>query len=80
MGDSQARVRPRPPPHKGCGTAVFEACIDWAESHGARRIYILTNSALKAAIHIYETHGFERIYLDDYGGYARGNYALEEYV
>ena len=65
-------------PHKGCGTAVFEACVGWAEAHGARRIYILTNSALKAAIHIYESHGFERIYLDDYGGYERGDYALEK--
>ena len=51
-----------------------------AEAHGARRIYILTNSSLEAAIHIYESHGFERIYPDDFGGYARGNYALEKII
>lgn len=65
-------------PHKGCGKAVFEACVRWAEDHGARRIYILTNSSLKAAIHIYESHGFVRIQTDDFGGYARGDYALEK--
>lgn len=67
-------------PHKGCGTAVFEACVEWAESHGASRIFILTNSSLSAAIHIYESHGFERIHLDDYGGYERGDYALEKII
>ncbi|MEE8722921.1 MAG: GNAT family N-acetyltransferase [Eggerthellaceae bacterium] len=64
-------------PHKGCGTAVFEACVAWAHGHGAKRVYILTNSELSAAIHIYESHGFTRIYPEDFGGYARGNYALE---
>lgn len=67
-------------PHKGCGKAVFEACVKWAEDHGARRIYILTNSSLSAAIHIYESHGFKRIFPNDFGGYARGDYALEKYV
>lgn len=66
--------------HAGCGKAVFEACVSWAEEHGARRIFILTNSSLKAAIHIYETHGFDRIDTDDFGGYERGDYALEKLV
>ncbi|MCC6109796.1 MAG: GNAT family N-acetyltransferase [Denitrobacterium sp.] len=65
-------------PHKGCGTAVFEACVNWARDHGAKRIFILTNSTLSAAIHIYESHGFTRIYPKDFGGYARGDYALEK--
>ena len=67
-------------PHKGHGKAVFEACVDWAEQHGAKRIYMLTNSSLSTAIHIYESHGFQRVFLEDYGGYARGDYALEKYV
>lgn len=67
-------------PHKGCGKAVFEACVGWAETHGARRIYILTNSILKAAIHIYESHGFRRIYPEEFGGYERGDYALEKII
>lgn len=41
---------------------------------------MLTNSSLSTAIHIYESHGFQRVFLEDYGGYARGDYALEKYV
>lgn len=66
--------------HSGCGTAVFEASVAWAEQHGARRIFILTNSALKPATHIYESHGFRRIQTDDFEGYSRGDYALEKVV
>ena len=66
--------------HSGCGTVVFEASVAWAEQHGARRIFILTNSALKPAIHIYESHGFRRIQTDDFEGYSRGDYALEKVV
>ena len=45
-----------------------------------RCLYMLTNSSLSTAIHIYESHGFQRVFLEDYGGYARGDYALEKYV
>lgn len=65
--------------HHGYGKAVFEACVAWAKEHGAHRIYILTNSSLASAIHIYESHGFKRYYPESggFGGYARGDYALE---
>jgi GNAT superfamily N-acetyltransferase len=68
--------------HHGCGKAVFEACVEWARSHGARRIYILTKHTLDAAIHIYESHGFKRYHPEgeDYGGYDRGDYALEMFL
>jgi GNAT superfamily N-acetyltransferase len=58
---------------------VFEACENWATEHGARRIYILTNSMLHAAIHIYESHGFVQYDHEDFG-YERGDYALEKYI
>lgn len=67
-------------PRRGYGKAVFEESVKWAEAHGANRIYILTNSSLSAAIHIYESHGFKRILTDDFGGFARGDYALEKMV
>lgn len=38
------------------------------------------NSSLSAAIRIYDSHGFKRIFPEDFGGYARGDYALEKYV
>lgn len=66
-------------PHKGAGSAVFEACMNWAIQHGAKRLFILSNSSLKAAVHIYEKYGFREIKLDDYE-YERGDIAFEYMV
>lgn len=63
-------------PHKGAGSAVFEASMKWAMDHGAERLFIVTNTKLKPALHIYEKYGFKEIQLADYG-YTRGNIALE---
>ncbi|MBQ1376247.1 MAG: GNAT family N-acetyltransferase [Clostridia bacterium] len=64
-------------PHKGCGRAVFEASVNWAASHGAKRLFIISNSRLKPALRIYEEFGFKEIKLDDYG-YDRGDIAFEK--
>lgn len=66
-------------PHKGCGSSVFKASVQWAIDHGAKRLFILSNSRLKAAIHIYEKFGFNEIKLDDYE-YVRGDIAFERIV
>lgn len=63
-------------PHKGAGSAVFEAAMNWAVSHGAEKLFILSNSKLKAALHIYEKYGFYEIKLDNYE-YTRGDIAFE---
>lgn len=63
-------------PHKGAGSAVFGAAMDWAVSHGAKRLFILSNSKLKPALHIYEKFGFKEIKLADYE-YERGDIAFE---
>lgn len=65
--------------HKGCGSAVFESAMQWAVEHGASRLFILSNSRLKPAIHIYEKFGFKEIKLDDYE-YVRGDIAFEKIV
>ena len=65
--------------HKGCGSAVFNAAMQWAADHGAKRLFILSNSKLKPAIHIYEKYGFKEIKLDDYE-YARGDIAFERLI
>lgn len=59
--------------------AVFEAAMQWAIEHGAKRLFILSNSKLKPALHIYEKYGFKEIKLNDYG-YARGNIAFEQMI
>ncbi|MCD8049622.1 MAG: GNAT family N-acetyltransferase [Clostridia bacterium] len=63
-------------PHKGAGSAVFEAAMKWALEHGAERLFIVSNSRLKIALHIYEKYGFKEIKLKDYG-YVRGDIAFE---
>lgn len=63
-------------PHKGAGSLVFKAAMEWAQEHGAKRLFILSNSRLKPALHIYKKHGFKEIKLDDYG-YERADIAFE---
>lgn len=65
-------------PHPGAGTAVFEAAMNYAVEHGAKRIFLLSNSKLKPALHIYEKYGFREIKLNDYE-YIRGDIAFEYY-
>lgn len=62
-------------PHKGAGTAVFQASMEWAFAHGAEKLFIVSNSKLKPALHIYEKYGFEEIKLEKYD-YIRGDIAL----
>lgn len=62
--------------HKGAGSAVFEAAMQWALNHGAERLFILSNSKLKPALHIYEKYGFKEIKLENYE-YVRGDIAFE---
>jgi N-acetylglutamate synthase-like GNAT family acetyltransferase len=63
-------------PHRGAGSAVFEAAMNWANIHGAKKLFIISNSKLKAALHIYEKFGFYEIKLNDYE-YVRGDIAFE---
>lgn len=66
-------------PHKGAGSAVFEAAMNWALNHDAQKLFILSNSSLKPALHIYEKYGFHEIKLNDYE-YVRGDIAFEYIV
>lgn len=62
--------------HPGAGSAVFCSAMEWALNHGAIRLFILSNSKLKPALHIYKKYGFKEIKLDNYE-YARGDIAFE---
>ena len=48
----------------------------WALEHGAKRLFILSNSRLKPALHIYRKYGFKEIKLENYE-YVRGDIAFE---
>ena len=46
---------------KGVGSAVLEACQAYAREHGARRLMIVTNTVLTAAVHLYRKHGLREV-------------------
>ena len=66
-------------PHKGAGSAVFQAAMQYAIAHGAGRLFMISNSRLKPALHIYEKYGFQEVKLNDYE-YERGDIAFEYVV
>jgi ribosomal protein S18 acetylase RimI-like enzyme len=66
-------------PHKGCGSAVFQAAADYAIEKGAKKLFLISNSKLKPALHIYEKYGFHEVKLDNYE-YARGDIAFERNI
>ena len=59
--------------------SLEKAAMEWAIHHGAGRLFILSNSKLKTALHIYEKYGFHEIKLEDYE-YIRGDIAFEYIV
>ncbi len=64
---------------KGTGSRIFEKCMEYAVANNAKRLFILSSSTLKPALHIYQKYGFKEIKLDDYK-YTRGDIAFEYIV
>ncbi len=62
---------------RGAGSAVFKACMDYAIERGAKKLVLVSNSALKTALHIYEKLGFRQVPVDRAGGYARADVQCE---
>lgn len=48
----------------GAGSAVFKACMDYAITHGAKKLTLISNHILKPALHIYEKFGFQQVQVD----------------
>jgi N-acetylglutamate synthase-like GNAT family acetyltransferase len=46
---------------KGAGRKVLQRCVEAGREMGARRLYLVTNHALGAAIHLYESVGFSPV-------------------
>ncbi|MBQ9301509.1 GNAT family N-acetyltransferase [Butyrivibrio sp.] len=65
--------------HSGSGSMVFEAAMNWAINHGAGRLFLISNSKLSPALHIYEKYGFTEVKLADYE-YERGDIAFEKVI
>lgn len=62
----------------GAGSAVFNACMNYAIKNGAKKISIISNRILKPALHIYEKFGFKEIPLNKkYWGFDRADIEFE---
>lgn len=49
---------------KGAGKAVFRACMDYAENHGAEKVILVSNHVLTKALRMYEKYGFRSVPLE----------------
>lgn len=61
---------------KGAGSAVLKACINYATAHNAKKLMIVTNTILSAAMHLYTKFGFQEVPIDNME-YERVNIQLE---
>ena len=61
---------------KGAGSAVLKSCMDYAKKHGAKKLMIVSNTILSAAMHLYAKAGFKEVPIDN-REYERVNIQLE---
>lgn len=61
---------------KGAGSAVLKACMDFAKEHGAKKLLIVSNTVLSAAMSLYAKVGFKEVPIDNME-YERVNIQLE---
>lgn len=65
----------------GAGNAVFCACMDYAVSHGANRLVLISCTGLKAAIHLYKKNGFSEVpYRKDYWKSEKADIEMEKII
>lgn len=62
---------------RGAGAAVLKACMNYAKNRGAKKLLIVTNTILSAAMHLYEKVGFREVPIDEMG-YERVDIQLEK--
>jgi GNAT superfamily N-acetyltransferase len=62
---------------RGHGDRLVRAAIDFARGAGARRLLLVSNTRLGAALTLYRKHGFRDVPLDPSNGYSRADAQLE---
>jgi GNAT superfamily N-acetyltransferase len=62
---------------RGIGRLLGEAVIGFARSSGGQLVFLLTNSRLANAIHLYERLGFQHRPLPEDTGYRRADVYME---
>jgi len=61
----------------GLGRRLVEACLAFARDRGARRVVLLSNSRLGAALRLYESLGFQRLPLPPDAAYLTADVYME---
>ncbi len=65
----------------GAGNAVFQACMNYAIMHGARRLVLISCTGLKPAIHLYRKNGFREVpYRKDYWKSEKADIEMEKII
>ena len=62
---------------RGIGRELMAACIEHAQSAGARRLYLETNSTLAPALGLYRRFGFQPVQPTQPSPYARADVMME---
>jgi len=62
---------------QGHGGRLLVAALERARQMGASSVYLLTNTALGAAVHLYRKHGFRTVREGPHPQYARCNLVME---
>ena len=62
---------------RGFGNVLMEACISKAQSIGANKVYLISNTKLDSAIKLYEKFGFVTIQKGQHPVYSRANIIMQ---
>jgi GNAT superfamily N-acetyltransferase len=62
---------------RGYGRALMECALSHADSIGAKAVFLLTNTRLETAIHLYKQFGFLATFEGQHPEYSRCNLVME---
>ena len=62
---------------RGYANLLMKSAIEFANEAGAERLILLSNTQLKAAIALYEKHGFKQVPITDAADYKRVDIQME---
>ena len=62
---------------KGIGKLMMNEILSFAKKIAARKLYLVSNTRLEAAIHLYKSFGFKIVYEGQNPSYRRGNIVME---
>ena len=65
---------------KGYGNQLISICLSKAKNIVAKKIVLVSNTKLSAAVSLYKKHGFKTISIEQHPVYSRANITMEYHV